>query len=149
MIEETATVVEVQPDLVCVEVQRRSSCDSCQVKSGCGTSVIQKVVGQKRTRFNIKGAHKFQIGDTVVLGLEEQALVKGSMAVYFLPLVLLISFAMLGVLVAKQLALSDTDLVSIIFALLGFGLGMTWLKLFSHRIANDKRYQPSILRRLL
>ena len=146
MIEETATVVEVQDAHVLVEVQRRSSCDACQVKSGCGTSVLQKVMGKKRTHLLVPSDRELKVGDQLVLGLQEKALVKGSLAVYFVPLLLMLFFAILGVSLAGQLAIHDTDSVSVLFALLGFSLGVAWLKLFSHRVSRDKQYQPVILR---
>jgi len=146
MIEETATVVEVQRDHVLVEVQRRSTCESCQVKSGCGTAVLAKVLGKKRSQVLVVRDRELSVGDHLVIGLQEKALVKGSMAVYFVPLILMIFFAILGVAMAKQLNVDNVDAVSIVLGLLGLSLGMVWLKLFSHQIAVNKEYQPIILR---
>jgi len=146
MIEETATVVEVRQDHVLVEVQRRSSCESCQAKNGCGTSVLQKVLGNKRSQVLVLKDRDLKVGDRLVIGLQEKALVKGSLAVYFIPLLLMIFFAILGVSLAGQLSVQQVDSVSMMFALFGFGLGMAWLKLFSRQIAVDKQYQPVILR---
>jgi len=146
MIEEDATVIAIDGEQVLVEVERRSSCDSCQAKNGCGTAVLRKVVGNKRSQLLVKRDRDLKVGDRLVLGLEEKALVKGSLAVYFVPLLLMIFFAILGVSLAGQLTLKDPDGASMLFALFGLGLGMAWLKFFSHRIAADKQYQPIILR---
>lgn len=146
MIEENATVVALKDQKVLVEVQRRSTCDACSAKNGCGTAVLDKVLGKKRTQFWLERDRELKVGDRLTLGLQETALIKGSLAVYFLPLLLMIVFAILGVTVAGQLALQNSDGVSIAFALIGFAAGMIWLRIFSHRASTDKRYQPIILR---
>ena len=96
MIEEKAIIVAVDNDFAWVETQRRSTCSACQVNKGCGTSLLSNVLGQKRTRLRLKNPDGYQAGDQVVLGLEEGALVKGSLLLYALPLVFMFVSAMLG-----------------------------------------------------
>jgi len=146
MIEENAIVVEVRRDHVLVEVERRSSCDSCQAKSGCGTGVLSKVLGKKRSQVLVLRDRELKVGDQVIIGLQEKAMLKGSFAVYFVPLLLMLFFAILGVVLGRQLNVQSPDDLSVILALLGLSLGVVWLKLFSRQIAFDRQYQPVILR---
>ena len=150
MIEETAKVIAVDDEncLVRVEIQRQTSCGQCVANKSCGTAVLQKVLGNRRTRLVLPYDKKIHVNDTVVLGMSENALVKGSLAVYAIPLLLMIAFALLGELVGEQLALSSVDSTSIGFALVGLLFGVIWLKLFSKRIKSDRQYQPRILRKI-
>lgn len=148
MIEETAVVVKCEGDYAWVEAQRKSSCDQCQVKKGCGTSVLARVVGQKSSRMRVLNSLQVREGESVLIGLHESAMLSGSMAVYLVPLLSLLLFAITGQEVAEQLLIPATELVSIVFAIIGMLVAIVWLRLFTRRIANDSRYQPQILRRL-
>jgi sigma-E factor negative regulatory protein RseC len=85
-------------------------------------------------------------GDEVLLGIEEGALVRGSLALYGLPLVCLI----VGAVLADQLgpAAFNADLRAIIGGLGGLGLGLWSMRRFADLARRDRRYQPVILRRL-
>jgi sigma-E factor negative regulatory protein RseC len=146
MIEERATVVSVEAGFAWVETQRTSTCGSCSANKGCGTGVVAKVVGQRLSRvraINTIGAH---VGDEIVIGLHDQALVRGSLAVYAAPLIAMLLMAMVGDLIGGELQLSSNEGLTVIFGLAGLGLGFLWVRRFSLRIADDVRYQPVILR---
>lgn len=148
MIEETARVVECQGDYAWVEALRQTACGQCQVKKGCGTSVLARVVGQKTSRMRALNRVKAREGDTVVIGLHESALLTGSLAIYLVPLLSLLLFAITGKVLAEQLMIAAEEAVSILFAIIGMLVAIYWLRLFNRRIANDTRYQPVILQRL-
>jgi sigma-E factor negative regulatory protein RseC len=155
LIEEIAQVVDVEGDHLVVEIQRQSACGGCAVNKGCGTAVLQKVLGRKRSLIELSydqkqfTNNKISIGDSVILGLPERALVKGSAAVYALPLCFLILFAILGEIVAEQMSVSNVDSISIMFAIVGLMVALIWLRLFSSRVSNDPQYQPRVLRKML
>jgi sigma-E factor negative regulatory protein RseC len=85
-------------------------------------------------------------GDKVVVGLEEGALVLGSLAIYLVPLVLMMLGAFVGQMAATNLGFVASDGVTAIAGLFGLGLGFVWMKFFSSKIATGSRYQPVILR---
>lgn len=147
MIEETAIVVECQDEYAWVETQRKTACGQCQVNKGCGTSVLAKVVGQKTSRMRALNTIRAREGDSVVIGLHESALLTGSLAVYLVPLLSLLLFAITGKVVAEQLLFDAVEAVSILFAIVGMLVAVFWLRLFNRRIAHDRRYQPVILQR--
>ncbi len=144
MIEETAHVVAAGPDGVWVETQRQSACGQCAARKGCGTAVLSKVLGKKRSRVRVANPNqaRVHVGDEVVIGIDESALVRGSMAVYLVPLLSLFLFGVLGQILARQLLLDSGEVLSIVFSLLGLLLGFTWARRYAR---GDRRYQPVIL----
>lgn len=147
MIEETATVVKCEGEYAWVEAQRQTTCGKCAANKGCGTSVLAKVVGKKAARMRAINKLEAQVGDTVIVGLNEAALLKGSLAVYLLPLLFMLLFAIVGNVVAEQM-LWQVEPVVILFAVAGLGVAAIWLRQFTRRIQHDDVYQPVILRRL-
>lgn len=147
MIEETATVVKCEGKFAWVEAQRQTTCGNCAASKGCGTSVLAKVVGKKAARMRAMNPIEAHVGDTVIVGLNEAALLKGSLAVYLLPLLFMLLFALTGQVVAKQM-IWQTEPVVILFAVAGLAVAGIWLMRFTRQIQNDKVYQPVILRKL-
>ena len=147
MIEETATVVKTEGKIAWVEAQRQTTCGSCAARKGCGTSVLAKVVGKKAAHMRAINPIEAQVGDTVIVGLNEAALLKGSLAVYLLPLLFMLLFAVTGQVVARQM-LWQSEPVVILFAVAGLLVAGIWLRRFTRRIQHDTIYQPVILRRV-
>ncbi len=147
MIEETATVVKCEGEFAWVEAQRQSTCGNCAANKGCGTSVLAKVVGKKVARMKAINKANAHVGDSVIVGMNEAALVKGSLAVYLLPLIFMMLFAITGNVVAVQLEWKS-EWVVILFAVIGLVTAGFWLRGFTRRIQYDGVYQPVILRRL-
>jgi sigma-E factor negative regulatory protein RseC len=143
MIEETAKIVELEGEFAWVETQRKSACGACAVNKGCGTATIAKVLGKKRTRVRAINRLNAKLGDQVVIGIPEQALVRGSIAVYAVPLVFLLLGGMFGEWLGQG---SDSEGLTILFGLLGLGAGFLWLIYFSKKISSSSSYQPEILR---
>ncbi|MBL1276218.1 MAG: SoxR reducing system RseC family protein [Ectothiorhodospiraceae bacterium] len=151
MIEEHALVVALNAEGVWVETQRRSVCGSCAVNKGCGTATLAKVLGNKRSQvraLNPKST-SVTVGDEVIIGINEQALVRGSLAVYIVPLLALFVFGVLGQMLGTQLLIESHEGMTIVFSLIGLALGFAWVSRFTRRIGGDRRYQPVLLRRVI
>lgn len=148
MIEETARVVKCQARYAWVETSRKSACDSCSMNKGCGTGAISKVFGEKRNRIKAINRANAHEGDNVLIGINESALLSGSMLVYLLPIVSLLVFALLGELLTRQLLIENGDLLPIIFGVLGLGLSMWWVRHKTTNMVTADQYQAVILRRL-
>ncbi len=152
MIEENAQVIALdQNNDVWVETQRRSACGQCAANKGCGTATLAKVLGNKRNRVRALNpqATAVTVGDQVVIGIDERALVRGSLAVYIAPLLALFLFGTLGQILGNQLLFENPDIASILFGLFGLLLGFLWVRRFARQIGSDRRYQPVLLRRAL
>ena len=83
----------------------------------------------------------------MVIGIDERALVRGSLAVYALPILLLLLGAFLGEFGARQGLWNNAELASIVLGILGLACGLYWLRRFTQRIINDDQYQPIVIRR--
>ena len=151
MIEEHALVVALDGDDVWVETQRQSACGQCAANKGCGTAVLGKVLGLKRSRVRIlnPNATSVSVGDEIIVGIEEQALVRGSLAIYTVPLMTLFLFGVLGDVLAGQLNISDSDFFVSVFGFIGLFFGFFWLRWFSRKMSRDSRYQPVLLQRVI
>lgn len=146
MIEESGQVISREGDYAWVETERKSTCSSCAANKGCGTGVISKFYSGRFSRVKALNTVNASVGDRVVLGLAEDALVRGSLAVYGLPLLSLMLMALLGSAVADEVGLQQADGLTAVFGLAGLLFGFYLVRSFSHRIAADTRYQPVILR---
>lgn len=146
MIEEHARVVEVQGDIAWVETQRKGSCGTCSASTGCGTATLSKVVGRRRARVQVLNRIGAGVGEEVMIGIPERVLLKGSFAVYAVPLLAMLVSAWIGVAVAGA-AQELKELLSTLFGLGGLAAGFVWLKGYAGKIGQDALYQPIILRR--
>jgi len=146
MIEETAHIVSVEEGHAWVETERRSSCGSCSAK-GCGTGALSKILGRRTQRLRVKNPIDAQVGDTVILGIEEGVLIRGSLMVYILPLLLMLGGGLLGEALAPQWE-SDPEGLSLLFGIIGLVGGFLILRRYNRRVANDPHYSAVILRKV-
>jgi sigma-E factor negative regulatory protein RseC len=144
MIEETAHVVEAEGEYAWVETERRSSCSSCSAK-GCGTGALSKILGRRSPQLKVLNPIDAKAGDEVVLGIREQALLKGSLAVYIVPLLAMLAGALLGDALAPQWE-SEPETLSMLFGLLGLVAGFLWLRRYNRTLSTDQRFMAVILR---
>lgn len=150
MIEEQGQVVEVQGEFAWIESERTTTCGSCTVRKGCGTSVLAKVLGQRRVRVRVLNRISARVGDYVVIGIDESGLLRGSLAVYAAPLLGLFAGALAGQLLGRMVfAATPSDFFAIAGAISGFVAALVWLKRFSRDKEKDAAYQPVTLRQQL
>jgi len=148
MLEEKAIIVKTEQEFAWVETQRQSSCGSCNVNKGCGTTVLQKVLGNKRNLLKVLNQRQYEVGDTVVLGLQDNALIKGSLLMYGLPLLFMFGFAILGAGIFFLYQWQYTETAKIIFTLTGLAVGFLTISRMNNGINQNKDFQAVILRRL-
>lgn len=143
MLEEQAIVVEVSAEEVWVETCRQTACQSCSAKSSCGHSLLSKISSGKTQRLQVKTDKELQVGDQVVLGLDEGAFIRGSALVYLLPLLALIIGALAG-----DALFGQDSLMSFVLAGAGLLAGFAYVRWYSWRHRQDAQYQPVVLRKL-
>ncbi|CAL1239378.1 SoxR reducing system RseC family protein [Candidatus Methylocalor cossyra] len=147
MIEEEAVVAGVEAGgRVWVEKPRRSACGSCA--QPCGTAGIAEWFGQTTARLAVLSPSdlELRVGDRVVVGITEEALVMGSLGAYLLPLLGLLVGAVLGKTLAVGLAGFPADAAA---AVGGFaGLGGTIAFLRQARVLSRRELQPVVLRKI-
>jgi sigma-E factor negative regulatory protein RseC len=147
MITETAIVVSIENNQTWVETQRKSACGQCSASKGCGTSVLSKVIGNKLSKIKAINNIDAEVGDEVVIGLNEKSLLKGAFMTYMLPLLFMFIFSLVGQVVSTNLQLQNNEWFVIFFAIAGLLLGLRQVKIFSSAIAQNENYQPVILKK--
>jgi len=147
MITENATVVSIENNQTWIETQRKSTCGQCSASKGCGTSVLSKVIGNKLSKMKAINKINAQVGDEVIVGLNETSLLKGAFVIYMLPLLFLFLFSFIGQYITQNIGIANNELLVIVFAIMGFLLGMKKVKSFSSSIEKNENYQPVILRK--
>ena len=147
MITENAVVVSVSHSETWIETQRKSVCGQCSASKGCGTSVLSKVMGNKLSKMKAINKIDAQAGDEVVVGLNEQMLLKGAFMTYMMPLLYLFLFAFAGQALSINLQLQNNEIIVVLFSIFGFYIGLRQLKKFSISIGEDENYQPVILKK--
>jgi sigma-E factor negative regulatory protein RseC len=148
MIEEEAIIIKTQGNYAWAETQRSTVCGQCSVAKGCGTAVVAKWYDAKRISVRVLNLIDAKVGDSVVLGLDDNALLRGSMAVYLMPLFFLFGALGLAASIFSLLQIDYNDGAQAVSALLGLAAGIVWLKFYSFRIADDQRYQAVVLRKI-
>jgi sigma-E factor negative regulatory protein RseC len=148
MLEEAGQVVEVRDQFAWIETAPKTACTSCSVRSGCGTSVLAKLLGRRYAPVRVINRIGAAVGDRVVIGISESGLVRGSLAVYCVPLAGLFAGGVAGYYLFAGIASAHADLASIPGAAAGFAAGLAWLRSFSRKSEQDARYQPVLLRQL-
>lgn len=142
MIEEKAQVVAVEGEYALVQTLRRSTCESCVANHGCGTSVLSKILGQRYARIKVLNTKQAKVGDTVMIALGENGLLKSALVVYCYPLIAVVLFVVLG---QSLLGADFTDGMAILFGVAGFGAALWMVRLLTARMAHNTDYQPVIL----
>ncbi len=141
MIEETAIVIDVRGQQVLLETQRKSACQTCSVQSGCGTSTLAKVVGKRSSQFVVDKSLDVRAGDAVIVAIDENALVQGSLLIYLFPIV----FMLLAGLMVEYLFAREA--LTILAVAGGFIVSMIAVRVILSGSGLKNSVQPHLIRR--
>lgn len=142
MIEEQAVVIDVNGSKVSVEAGIQSNCGHCSAASGCGTSLLGKFFARNRPALVVETDLSLSTGDKVVLGLDDDALLQGSVIVYATPLIMMLVLPMMASY------FFTSELASIFFGIIGLVAGLIYVKCFSVIARNSERFRPVVLRQI-
>lgn len=124
LVEGVARVVALEAGLAWLEPEQTSSCGGCSAAGLCGAKGIGTLASRlEARRFPLPNDADLAVGERVIVGISERALLKASATAYGLPLI-----AALGAAgVAQWLAGSDAITMATMVAGLGLGLiGARW-----------------------
>lgn len=96
MIETITTVVKTQEHRVWVLGSQDSGCNACQQKAGCSINNLDTLLNRKAIPVDSQIA--VQVGDQVVVAINEKLLLRASLLQYILPLIIMF----LGAGIAEQ-----------------------------------------------
>jgi sigma-E factor negative regulatory protein RseC len=110
--------------------------------------LLARHVGRKLTRFRIENTLDAKVGDEVVVGLSEQAMLRGSLLVYLFPL---LSMLLAALVVDAALAedLSGRDLLVSLAAFTGLGLAVLALRSKLAGAQSQQQLTPVAVRKKL
>ena len=137
--EQSATVIDVVGDYAWVETRPVSSCSHCS-SSSCTSSVLADLLTPKTNTFCLVNDVDARVGDTVIVGLSDKYLFSASVQAYLVPLLFL-----LLVVGSAQMA-GASDVVQVLFGVLGLGLGYAWMKWKTQSAKDRSKYLPRLLR---
>ena len=146
MIEERAVILSLESEpsaadsTATLEIERKIACGLCGQTRGCGNSIWGKLFAHQSTAFKAQNRINAKVGDSVIVGINEKALLKSAFLLYILPLATML----IGAILATQI--HDTNGYAMLGALLGLVLGLLWVK--GHTMSSNyfKLQQPVILR---
>ncbi|MGW8273377.1 MAG: SoxR reducing system RseC family protein [Thermodesulfovibrionales bacterium] len=134
--DEVGVVKEAGPVHAVVVVDRRSACDQC--KMGC------KVTGEGAEIEALNLAHA-RVGQTVRVRMRPYTYLKGSLLLYGIPALALVTGAIVGrELLAPLLGVLDRDLVSALSGLVLCFVSFLLARIISSRIEKKVEYKPVI-----
>lgn len=143
MIEERAIVRHVDGDDVRVQALNPGNCPRCAEGRGCGGGILSKLVSRKRPDVRVSSrVDDLRVGEMVIVGIDESALLSASIWVYLVPLA-----AMLAAGALAQQVLKAPDLIVMAFGFAGLAAGLHWLHRRSRAAEGQSQFRPVILRR--
>jgi len=144
MLETPAVVVKTEAGAALVEADFGGGCGSGMcAKGGCGTAVLAQLFSRTpRGPMRAGNPIEARIGERVIIGVEEGALLRATLLAYLLPLVLFV----VGAFAVRQW-LHGGDGAAALGALAGLVLGWGVVRWMGQR-AGQQRGQPVILRRV-
>jgi sigma-E factor negative regulatory protein RseC len=134
MIEEFAVVTRRLDDHVMLEIERRTACGLCGQKRGCGNATWGKLLGHDSHEFPADSAIDVNVGDSVVVGIDERIVLSSAFYLYVVPLVTML----VGAVLADTLL--DNEFYVILAAASGLLLGFAWVK--GHLIGYGRTKKP-------
>jgi sigma-E factor negative regulatory protein RseC len=143
MLEEQVIVTAVDGETAWVEAVAASSCAGCS--QVCTSSLLQRHMGRKRAPLAARCRLAVAPGDKVVIGVEESALLWGSLLVYMLPLCVLLAGAAAALPLAAAVGI-EADWPAALGGGLGLAAGIAALRWLPWLKA--QAIQPVVLRKI-
>jgi sigma-E factor negative regulatory protein RseC len=147
MIEQQAVILSVdnqndnpQVSIATLEIERKTACGLCGKTRGCGNAIWGKLFAHQSSAFKAQNTINAREGQSVIVGINEKALLKSALLLYLLPLATML----IAAIVAMQI--NNTDISAIIGAVLGLFLGWVWVKGYTTSNQYFLFQQPVILR---
>lgn len=141
MITESATIIEIEPDRVRVEVRSSSGCSSCSAKAGCGNGILDRWLNPTRILW-VASDRQFstsaELGDNIHIGVEEGAFVKNALLLYMLPILAFLLGAGLG----HQF---QGDLAAVLGGVFGLLVGASLVRYLVRHSSYASEFTPQII----
>jgi len=134
--EEPATVSFVKGGYAYLKTENASACSSCSAKSSCGSKTLS--LSDAEYTLRVKNTLNLKKGDSVVLALESNTLLFGTIIIYILPLLMLFISAFIAKVLVGEIA-------SIFGGVLGLLGGLIFIRKFIFNSKIAKQFKPTII----
>lgn len=142
LVEGIAQVVAVDGNMAWLVPEQGSSCSGCGSSTACGSKGIGTMASRlEARRFQLVNDAGLRVGERVVLGIRENALLRASITAYIIPLAALLIAGVLAQWVAGN------DFVTMAAMLAGLVLGLWLARLRAGRLMARGELAPRFLRR--
>ena len=142
LVEGYAQVVAVADGIAWFEPEQTTSCGGCASANSCGAKGIGTVAARlEARRFALPNRDHLRVGERVVVGVSQRALVRASVTAYVIPLV-----SLLGAGILAQWAVGN-DLITLGGMCVGLVGGLVATRRHAQRLANRGELTPRYLRR--
>lgn len=142
MLETRAKIIRIEGGKALIQASPGFGCEQCNGK-GCSSSKLSQLFCSSPRQFQVENSINAEVGDEVIIGVAEGAVLRGISLVYLLPLVLLLAGALLGGLWGGLP--TQHDGYAAIGALFGLVIGFVSAKQISLRQAKGY-FQPFLAR---
>lgn len=143
MVEGFAHVVEVKDDLAWLVPEVGSSCGGCASATACGSKGIGTVASRlEQRRFQMVNDAGLRVGERVVVGVSENAVLRASLTAYAIPLGVLLAAGTL----AQWAAGHDFITMGAMLAGLVFGLWLSRVR--AGKLMDRGELAPRFIRRV-
>ncbi|HIJ37413.1 MAG TPA: SoxR reducing system RseC family protein [Rhodospirillaceae bacterium] len=142
LVEGLARVVGAEGGRIWLEPEQTSTCGGCHSAAACGVKSGQNTRRLEARRFVLDNEAGLKIGERVVVGISEYALIRASSIAYAVPLL-----SMIGGAVAAQLTFGN-DGAAMIAAVAGLGFGVLVARGRAGRLLARGELTPRFLRRI-
>jgi sigma-E factor negative regulatory protein RseC len=142
--EAQAIVRQVEGSDAVIELASRSGgCGRCHEPGGCGgSSVVGQVFGPRCSVFRVPNTIDAKPGEQVLVRLGDRDMLRAALMVYFLPIVMLVAGAFLGLTLAENAG----DRATFLGGALGFVAALVAVVRFQARERTRGRLQPVLTR---
>jgi sigma-E factor negative regulatory protein RseC len=143
LVEGIARVVAIEADLAWLEPEQTTSCGGCASSIVCGTQGIGTTARKLAARrFALANEQGLRVGERIVVGVSERALLKASATAYALPLL-----SMLGAGGIAQ-GLAGRDGITMLASVAGLGIGLVAAHWGARWLGARGQLAPQFIRRL-
>lgn len=139
VVEGIARVVAVQGSLAWLEPDGSAGCRACPAAGRCGDGGVAPAAAR---RFALDNAAGLRIGESIVVGVAPEVLLKAALTAYFLPL--LSGFAAAGIADAAF----GGDAPAFAAMLGGLAAGLLAARLAARKLGEQDRLVPRFVRRV-
>ncbi|MDP2904293.1 MAG: SoxR reducing system RseC family protein [Methylovulum sp.] len=144
MIEELAVVVKIANHQVWVASESNSACGGCQQKASCATNALGSVL--KKKSVPVDSNLPLKIGDTVVVAIDENLLLRTSLLLYLMPLIALFIGAGIADSLLENSAHADLWIAG--SAALSFALSLWLINTMQKGLSLNYYARPIVVKKL-